>query len=85
MKKQVLAVFDGVTGVYFQPFFAVNTAAGIRDFISACRNGEAQNASDLVLMHIGEFDDEGGWLHSSVPTRLQGGAAALITSKVESE
>jgi len=76
-----MSVSDTVAGLFFQPFFATNVDTGIRDFANGVRDGSAKNPVDLILFHLGEFDDESGVITPIHPLRVSSGVAILNGDK----
>lgn len=63
MKLKVFSVYDGKAKVWSHPFYAINTASGVRSFAVAVNGSDsllATHPSDFCLFELGSFDDELG-------------------------
>lgn len=63
MKLQIFTVYDSKVEAYMQPFFARSIGEALRNWETACNDGEsmmAKHPSDYSLFQIGEFDDTNG-------------------------
>jgi hypothetical protein len=81
MQKSVCAVFDSKSGLYANPFYAVNSVVAVRDFITAARDPAVQiskNPEDYSLYQLATFDDESGLFTSNIPPLF---LSSAITSK----
>lgn len=59
MKLNIYAVYDRVTGLYSDPWLAVNEAAAIRRFKASCFEVKVV-AADLQLFYLGTFEQSTG-------------------------
>lgn len=64
-KRIVVAVFDGRSRLYGQPFFVVARGQAIRSFMDEVRRKDPENTlyghpEDFELRMLGVFDDETG-------------------------
>lgn len=69
MKMNVYSIKDVKVG-YMQPFYQANNAVAIRAFTNAVNdekvNNINQNADDMELWLLGQFNDETGVIESNV-------------------
>lgn len=69
MKFKIYSIKDTKIG-FMQPFYQANQAVAIRAFNNAVNAKEAnninQNADDMELWELGEFDDQTGEIKSEV-------------------
>lgn len=65
MKYGIYAIKDQVTGLFGEPWLAVNTGAAVRRFNFCCENAKLI-ANDSMLYRLGEFDGETGEIVSKV-------------------
>lgn len=67
MRLQTFAVYDSQAKSYNQPFFFHNKEMAIRAFTDAAIDENSlffKHPLDYVLFHLGEYDDENGWISS---------------------
>lgn len=69
MKLKIYSIKDTKIG-FMQPFYQANQAVAIRAFNNAVNAKESnninQNADDMELWELGEFDDQTGEIKSEV-------------------
>ena len=69
MKLKIYSIKDTKVG-FMQPFYQANQAVAIRAFNNAVNakeiNNINQNADDMELWELGEFDDQTGEIKSEV-------------------
>lgn len=59
MKYELYAIKDAITGLFGEPFTALNVGAATRRFAYVCEKGEMV-ANDLLLYRIGIYDTDLG-------------------------
>lgn len=82
-KQVVVSVYDQVADTFFAPVCNPNTASAVRAFQQAVSEKDGlPNARDLVLYHIGFFDNVTGRLEPLVDeVQLIRGADCLLVAK----
>lgn len=58
MKFGIYSVFDSVSGLYGNPFIAVNECVAIRSYMEFVNN--SYSGKDCALYKLGEFDNSVG-------------------------
>lgn len=81
--KQIYAVFDTVTGIYNDPVVNINDGDAVRGFTLSCVNPQIPESflSDIVLYHIGDFDELDGRVNSFKPRLIMRGNDYSILAK----
>lgn len=63
MTLTIFSIYDSKAEAYITPFFAINSATGIRDFETAARDKNTKfwsHPGDFTLFEMGSFDQDSG-------------------------
>ena len=84
MKTNMYCIFDVISEVFNKPFTQINDGAATRDFIEGVKDSVHKN--DLVLYHIGQFDDNAGVLFpNATPKKLYSGIEVKVAESITPE
>lgn len=89
MIKQVFSVYDSVTKLFLEPFFAQTIEESIRKFRTTVNHPDAgaiqQYPEDYTLFHLGEYDLETGAMRPLATPHSLGVAVQFLEEKDKSQ